>query len=64
MFRLALIVFLFVGPTLAGICVIAALASGLDTQTPILVAAGIGAAAAIPVAWKIAGLIREGRKAG
>src|SRR6056297_651131 len=48
---LFLILHLFIGSTLAGSLVIAALASGYDTLQPILIAAGIGFVAAFPVSW-------------
>jgi len=54
MYRLAALVYALTGPTLAGILVIAALVAGLDTLLPIVVAALIGFAAGLPVAWKIA----------
>lgn len=48
---LFLILHLFIGSTLAGSLVIAALASGYDTLQLILIAAGIGFVAAFPVSW-------------
>ena len=54
MFRLALILHLFIGSTLAGSAVIVALASGHDTLIPILLAAAAGFLAAFPVSWLVA----------
>lgn len=54
MLRLFLIVFTMAAPTLAGILVVFALVVGLDTTTPIIVAAVLGALAAVPVARIIA----------
>jgi len=51
MFRLVGIIYALAGPTLAGILIVAALASGLDTMEYV-VGAGLGGfAAAIPVAY-------------
>ncbi|WP_299851610.1 CTP synthetase [uncultured Roseovarius sp.] len=60
MFRLALILHLFIGSTLAGSAVIAALASGHDTLIPILIAAAIGFCAAFPVSWAVARKLWQG----
>lgn len=54
MFRLALILHLFIGSTIAGSAVIVALVAGLDTLKPILIAAAIGFVISIPVAWMVA----------
>ncbi len=54
MFRLALIIHLFVGSTLAGSAIIAALSAGYDSLTPILYAALIGFILSIPVTWVVA----------
>ena len=54
MFALFLIVHIFVGATLAGSAVVVALATGLDTLQPLLVAAAIGFLLAIPASWLIA----------
>ena len=54
MFRLALILHVFIGSTLAGSAVIAALVAGYGTLYPILVAAALGFAAAFPVSWSVA----------
>ncbi|WP_108827105.1 CTP synthetase [Ascidiaceihabitans donghaensis] len=54
MFRLTLILHLFIGSTLAGSGVIAALTMGYGTLTPILIAAAIGFVIAFPVSAMIA----------
>ena len=59
MLRLALIIHLFIGSTLAGIGVIAALVSGYDTLNPILIAALIGFLVSFPVTWVVAKMIHE-----
>ena len=61
MFRLALILHLFIGSTLAGSAVVASLASGYDTLMPILIAAAVGFVAAIPVSAIVAKKIYDGR---
>lgn len=60
MIRLAFILYLFIGVTFAGVAMIAALASGNDTATPLIWAAVIGAVVAMPVTWLVAkALYRE-----
>lgn len=54
MFRLALLLFVVIGASMAGVLIVAALVAGLDTQTPILVAALLGFAAAVPVSYLVA----------
>ncbi|THD72799.1 CTP synthetase [Thalassobius vesicularis] len=54
MLRLASILYSLISTTLAGTLVIVALTMGFDTLQPILVAAAIGFAAALPVAWLVA----------
>ncbi|WP_299356769.1 CTP synthetase [uncultured Shimia sp.] len=54
MLRLALILHLFIGSTIAGSAVVAALATGNDTPIPILIAALVGFFAAIPVSAAVA----------
>ena len=53
MLRLASILYAIVGTTMAGILVIAALASGYDTLNYILIAAGLGAVLAFYIAKAI-----------
>lgn len=61
MLRLASMRYSIIATTLAGSFVIVALVSGYDTLTPIVVAAGLGAVAAVPAAWLVArALIGEG----
>ncbi|MDJ0823144.1 MAG: CTP synthetase [Paracoccaceae bacterium] len=54
MLPLMLIIHIFLGSTLAGSAVIAALTMGYDTLIPILVSAGVGFVAAFPVSWMVA----------
>jgi hypothetical protein len=54
MLRLASILYSLIATTLAGSAVIAALVSGYDTLWPILIAAGVGAIAAVPVSLLVA----------
>ncbi|MBE1297112.1 CTP synthetase [Phycobacter azelaicus] len=54
MFRLAFILHLFIGSTLAGSAVIAALVLGQDSLQPILFAAAVGFLTAFPVTWLVA----------
>ncbi|EAQ23503.1 hypothetical protein [Roseovarius sp. 217] len=51
MLRLGLILHLFIGSTLSGSAVIAALTMGYDTLYPILIAALLGFIAAFPVTY-------------
>lgn len=53
MIWLGFILHLFIGSTLAGVAVIAALVVGQDTLTPILVAAAVGFVAALPVTYLV-----------
>lgn len=54
MFRLASMLYLIVGSTLAGSLVVAALVAGYDTLTPILIAAALGSVLGVPVSYLIA----------
>ena len=54
MLPLMLILHIFLGSTLAGSAIVAALVMGYDTLTPILIAAGIGFVASAPVSWAVA----------
>ncbi|MCR9145603.1 MAG: CTP synthetase [Rhodobacteraceae bacterium] len=56
---LIFILHLFIGSTLAGSAVIAALVVGFDDMTGILIAAAIGFVAAVPVSWLVARKIKE-----
>lgn len=53
MLRLGFILHLFIGSTIAGSAVVAALVMGGDTLLPILLAAGIGFIAACPVTYVV-----------
>ncbi|MDE3121757.1 MAG: CTP synthetase [Paracoccaceae bacterium] len=54
MTRLTLLLFSIVSTTLMGTMVVIALVSGHATLQPILIAAAIGFALAIPVSWQVA----------
>lgn len=54
MFRLAIILHIFIGSTLAGSAIVAALVAGFDSATALIVAALLGFIVAIPVAAIIA----------
>ncbi|MEE4117881.1 MAG: CTP synthetase [Paracoccaceae bacterium] len=54
MLRLAALIFIISGATLAGILIVAALVVGLDTARPIVAAAAIGFLMAIPVSVVVA----------
>ncbi|MEC9197152.1 MAG: CTP synthetase [Pseudomonadota bacterium] len=54
MLRLASILFSLISTTLMGTAVIVALTMGWDTLTPILIAAALGFAAALPISWIVA----------
>ncbi len=53
MLRLGFILHLFIGSTLAGVGVIAALTTGYDSLYPILIAALVGFVAAFPITWAV-----------
>ena len=59
MLRLASILFSLIGTTLAGSLVVVALTMGYDTLNPILMAAGVGFVAALPVTWLVAKAIQN-----
>ncbi|MET4129040.1 CTP synthetase [Roseovarius sp. MBR-6] len=61
MFRLGLILHLFIGSTLAGSAVIAALVMGFDTLYPIMIAAALGFVVAVPVTWLVTKKLYETR---
>ncbi|WP_101067643.1 CTP synthetase [Roseovarius salinarum] len=54
MFRLGLILYVFIGVTFAGSAMIAALAAGYDTTQPVVFSALAGFVAALPVAFLVA----------
>ncbi|MBA84021.1 MAG: CTP synthetase [Rhodobacteraceae bacterium] len=53
MLRLASILYSLIGTTVAGTLVIVALTMGLDTLKPIVAAAAIGFALALPITWVV-----------
>ena len=59
MLRLASILYSLIGTTLAGSLVVVALTMGYDTLNPILMAAGAGFVAAVPVTWLVARAIQN-----
>ena len=61
MLKVALLVYIFAGTTLAGSFMVAALAAGYDTLNPILISVAIGAVVAIPVSWGVARAIMSDR---
>ncbi|GHE97384.1 hypothetical protein GCM10016455_17330 [Aliiroseovarius zhejiangensis] len=58
MFRLAAVIYILLGATLAGIFIIAALTVGMDTAQPIIYAAVAGFVVALPVSWVVAKQIK------
>ena len=54
MLALTLIIRIFLGATLSGAAIVAALVLGYHTLTPILIAAAIGFLAAFPVSYAVA----------
>lgn len=54
MSRLALVIYVFLGATLAGSFMVAALASGYDTTKPVIISAILGFVVAIPASILIA----------
>ena len=57
MTRLTLILFSMISTSLMGTALVVALTLGMDTLTPILIAAALGFVLAIPVSWLVAGQI-------
>ena len=51
--RLFMLLFALIGPSLAGVGIIAVLTMGLVTLKPILAAAALGLALGVPVAWAV-----------
>ena len=56
---LFLLVYIFLGATLAGSFMVTALTMGMDTWQPVLYSSLAGFAIAIPIAWVVAKKIRE-----
>lgn len=63
MFGLTLILHIFIGSTLAGSFIIAALVMGYATGAPLIIAAAIGFLVAFPAAWLVARAITKTRTA-
>lgn len=61
MLRLASMLYSIIGTSVAGILIVAALASGNDTLQPILIAAVLGAVVALPASYFIAKAILSNR---
>ena len=54
MTRLTLVLFSMISTSLMGTAIVVALTMGMDTLTPILIAAALGFVLAIPVSWLVA----------
>ena len=54
MTRLTLILFSMISTSLMGTALVVALTMGMETLTPILIAAALGFVLAIPVSWLVA----------
>ena len=52
--RLFFLLYPVIGTTLAGIAMVVALTTGMDTVKPIVVAAAIGALVGLPATWIVA----------
>ncbi len=63
MLPLMLIIFIFLGTTLAGSAMVVALTLGYGTLVPLLVSAAIGAVVALPISWVVAKRLDAGRAA-
>ncbi len=61
MMPLALLVFIFLGATLAGSAMVVALTLGYTTAQPLVIAAIAGFLIAIPVSWITAKRIKDSR---
>jgi len=61
MLRLASMLYSIIGTTMAGILIVAALTAGYDTLVPILIAAGVGAVAALPISYFVAQAITNNK---
>ncbi|MGJ3264470.1 MAG: hypothetical protein ACFE0R_14660 [Salinarimonas sp.] len=66
MLKLAVLIFILCAPTFAGTLVIGVLTvdMGLDSATPIVVAAALGVLASVPASWWIARAILRNQKPG
>jgi hypothetical protein len=54
MTRLTLVLFSMISTSLVGTAIVVALTMGMDTLTPILIAAGVGFVLAVPAGWLVA----------
>jgi predicted regulator of Ras-like GTPase activity (Roadblock/LC7/MglB family) len=54
MTRLTLVLFSMISTSLMGTAIVVALTMGMDTLTPILIAAGVGFVLAVPAGWLLA----------
>ena len=54
MTRLTLVLFSMISTSLVGTAIVVALTMGMDTLTPILIAAGVGFVLAVPAGWLLA----------
>jgi hypothetical protein len=54
MTRLTLVLFSMISTSLMGTAIVIALTMGMDTLTPILIAAGVGFVLAVPAGWLLA----------
>lgn len=61
MLRLALLLYVFIGATLAGSAIVAVLSAGMATTRPVVVAALVGFLVAMPVSWAVARRLSRGR---
>ncbi len=61
MWRLASILHLFIGSTLAGSAIVAGLVMGFDDMNGVLIAAALGFVISFPVTWLIARQLWENR---
>lgn len=64
MLRLAVTLYSLIGTTLAGSAIVVALVMGRDTLVPLVVAAAIGFALAIPVSVGVARALTQGEGGG
>ena len=59
MLRLTGIMYALAGPTLAGILITAALVMGMFDTKSMIVAAGVGFIAALPISWVVAKMVND-----
>jgi len=59
MIRLASLLYAFIGPTLAGIFMVVALATGYDTMKYVVISAALGALLGLPAAYFVAKAIKD-----